>query len=114
MTDTTIATTLSGIADALADINTTANLINVSIQIPRGDIAAVNAVASDLGGKAAPYEVGDGKWHHGADIKVHGATVTVYCADGEPVEHKRERLRAELAALDARIEANGARAEVPA
>lgn len=104
---TTTPETLHWIA---AQLNERTEQLSVNILIQPaepGDVATVDAIAKVLGIQVANRRMGTGgSWHRTGQQQWDTVSVGVFTGIPEPLADRRERLAAELAALDAQIEAN--------
>lgn len=103
MTTPTIGDQLRQLAAKLIDVGDP----HVSIQIQpeeNGDVHTVDAIAKAVGVEVQDVRLSGGSWHRTGRTQLGRFSISVFTGIEEPPEDKRERLRAELAALDAQIE----------
>lgn len=109
--DTNTQQTAQTIADAVklfADAIPEGHHASLTLQPhDNGDLEWVDAVAAALGFEPETKPMSYGDWHRTARGKVGPISVAVFTGGAEPKLAKRDRLAAEVAAIDAQIAANG-------
>lgn len=101
-----IARRLRHLAGAIESAGTTPVGVHATVQYGHGQTAEVQRVAELVEAPPPERRQVAGGWHYDSEIRSEGdehLRVLVFCGVDEPPEAKRERLRRELAELDAQI-----------